>query len=54
MLPISMLFGGIFMTIVDTVARSISPNEIPLGIITGLFGAVTYLVILLNKKGIEQ
>lgn len=52
MLPITLLLGGIFMTIVDTLARSISPNEIPLGIITGLFGSVIYFFILISKRGI--
>ena len=52
MLPITILLGGIFMTIVDTLARSISPNEIPLGIITGLFGSVIYFFILISKRGI--
>ncbi len=54
MIPITILLGGIFMTIVDTIARSISPNEIPLGIITGLFGAVAYFFILVSKKGVES
>lgn len=54
MIPITMLLGGMFMTIVDTMARSISPNEIPLGIITGLFGAISYFFILVSKKGVES
>lgn len=52
-LPLTILLGGIFMMIVDTLARSISPNEIPLGIITGLFGAIAYFFILISKKGID-
>ena len=45
-------FGGIFMVIVDTLARSLSPSEIPLGIITGFFGALVYCFILMKKRNI--
>lgn len=50
LIPIAALTGGIFMTVVDTAARSISVNEIPLGIITGLFGAIAYAFILIGKR----
>lgn len=50
LIPVAVLTGGIFMTIVDTAARSISVNEIPLGIITGLFGAIAYAFILIGKR----
>lgn len=49
-IPMSILFGGIFMAIVDTIARSISPNEIPLGIITGFLGAITYTAIIVKRR----
>ncbi len=48
-IPVSLLLGGIFMVIVDTLARTLSPSEIPLGIITGFLGAITYVVILVKK-----
>ena len=50
-IPFSILFGGIYMVIVDTLARTLSPSEIPLGIITGLFGAIVYAIIIVRKKG---
>ena len=50
MIPASILLGGVFMVIVDTLARTLAPTEIPLGIITGFLGALTY-VIVLTKKG---
>ena len=52
LIPIAALTGGIFMTVVDTTARSISVNEIPLGIITGLFGAIAYAFILIGKRSV--
>ncbi len=40
LLPASTLLGGIFMIFADTIARTIisPPVEIPVGIITALFG----------------
>lgn len=48
-IPASILLGGIFMVVVDTLARSLSPTEIPLGIITGILGAITFLYIIIQK-----
>lgn len=51
-IPISFLFGGTFMLIVDVISRNFSVDEIPLSIITGLIGTVIYTVVLI-KKGRE-
>lgn len=51
-IPASVLLGGIFMVIVDTIARTVAPSEVPLGVITGFLGSVTFVVILI-KKGAE-
>lgn len=48
-LPISFLFGGIFMMIVDMISRNISRDEIPLSIITGVLGAIIYTIVLIKK-----
>jgi iron complex transport system permease protein len=43
----SFLGGAIFLVLSDTVARTIiSPNELPIGVITGLIGGVVFIVIL--------
>lgn len=52
LLPMSFLMGGIFMLIIDTIARSLTGNEIPLGILTGLIGAPFYFY-LLKKQGMS-
>ncbi len=39
MIPVSALLGGIFLLLTDSLARSISSAEIPVGIITALVGA---------------
>ena len=40
----SFLGGGIFLTLCDVVARTIiSPNELPIGVITGIAGGVLFI-----------
>lgn len=51
LLPASALAGGIFMIIADTIARTaISPVEVPVGIITALFGGPFFIYLLRLKK----
>jgi iron complex transport system permease protein len=53
LLPASMLIGAAYMAIVDDLARSLTPAEIPLGILTALVGAPIFVVLLrtLQHKG---
>jgi len=45
--PMSALFGGIFLSICDTIARSVfQPTEMPLGTITALVGAPIFIYLL--------
>ncbi len=46
LLPTSFLFGGIFMLVVDNVARSLVSVEIPIGIIMAILGAPFFLWFL--------
>jgi iron complex transport system permease protein len=46
LLPVSFLFGGIFMLLVDNLARSLSSVEIPLGILTSIIGAPFFIYFL--------
>lgn len=50
--PMSFLWGGTFMIIVDMISRNLSTSEIPLSIITGIIGTVIYAIVLI-KKGSE-
>ncbi|NMM65154.1 iron chelate uptake ABC transporter family permease subunit [Clostridium sp. P21] len=51
LLPFSLVFGGAFMVISDTIARTIaSPAEIPVGAITALFGAPYFIFLLIRSK----
>ena len=47
----SLLFGGFFMVICDTLARKIiSPTELPIGIITALLGGPFFIWLLITRK----
>jgi iron complex transport system permease protein len=46
LLPVSACLGGVFLLAADGVARSVSAGEIPLGIITELFGAIAFVLVL--------
>ena len=49
-LPITALLGAIFLSIADTFARTISPSEIPLSVITGIVGTPVFIIILFKRK----
>jgi len=50
-LPISALFGAVFLTLADTLARTVlAPTELPLGVVTALVGAPVFVVILSVRR----
>jgi iron complex transport system permease protein len=53
LVPFSALLGGLFMLVMDTLARSFSGGEIPVGILTALLGApfFAYLLVTQEKRG---
>lgn len=50
LLPVSFLLGASFMLLVDTLARSVTMAEIPLGILTGFVGAPLFLWMLMRQR----
>ena len=46
----SFIIGSIILVISDTLARSITANEIPIGILISFLGA-PFLIYLLVKRG---
>ncbi len=48
--PRSMLGGAIFVLVSDTLARSVFSGEIPLGIVTSLFGALSFALLLTLRR----
>jgi iron complex transport system permease protein len=49
-IPAACLIGGVYCLVSDTVARTLLPGEIPLGILTSLIGASLFLVLLTSKR----
>ena len=51
LLPASVLMGGIFLVVADTVARTgLGATEIPVGVVTALCGG-PFFIYLLRKEG---
>ncbi|HHX37445.1 MAG TPA: iron ABC transporter permease [Clostridiaceae bacterium] len=50
LLPASLLIGGSYMLLVDTVARLLLTVEIPLSIITAIVGAPFFFILLLRAR----
>ena len=50
LMPLSLLFGGTFLIICDTAARSMAMWEIPVGIITSLCGGPFFIYLLRRMK----
>jgi iron complex transport system permease protein len=50
LLPVSFLVGAAFLVTVDTLARTVSATEIPLGVLTALVGAPAFFVLLRQNR----
>ena len=50
LMPVSLLFGGTFLILCDTAARSMITQEIPVGIITAAFGGPFFLYLLWKSR----
>lgn len=50
LMPVSLVFGGTFLIICDTVARTATTQEIPVGVITSVCGGPFFLYLLRKAK----
>lgn len=50
LMPASLLLGGLFLLVVDDVARTATASEIPLGILTALIGTPVFAVLLRRTR----
>ncbi len=48
-IPSSIILGAAFLTAVDTVSRSVSYSEIPIGILTSFIGAPFFLYLIIRE-----
>lgn len=49
-IPLSLILGSIFMLLVDSIARTVTTIEIPLGILTAVIGSPFFLYLIANTK----
>lgn len=49
--PASIVAGGVFLLLVDDLARILASVEIPLGVLTALIGVPFFLFLLLRERG---
>lgn len=53
-LPLSLLIGGGFLSLADTVARTVlSPAELPIGVVTAAVGAPVFVAILHRTQAVR-
>ena len=50
LIPVSLALGAVTVLALDTVARTVLPSEIPLGILTGLIGVPAFLLLFLRFR----
>ena len=48
--PLSLFIGALFLVVVDTFSRTMSASQIPISILTSLFGAPFFIYILRKSK----
>lgn len=53
-IPVCMIIGGIFTIIADILSRAFTAAEIPLSAVTGLFGTIVFIVILISRRKMVQ
>ncbi|WP_415571174.1 FecCD family ABC transporter permease [Gluconobacter sp.] len=51
MMPVTALLGAGGLVLADTCARSLTTGEVPLGIVTQLFGALAFVLVLRRLRG---
>jgi len=50
MLPATCLLGSVLLLIMDDIARTITPAEIPISIVTAFIGAPFFVYLLLRRR----
>ncbi|MDI6861229.1 MAG: iron ABC transporter permease [Caldisericia bacterium] len=50
LVPFSILFGSFYLLLIDNISRTLTPSEIPIGILTSLIGAPIFIYVLKRRK----
>jgi iron complex transport system permease protein len=48
--PVTLVLGGLFVLVCDDLSRTVFSGEIPLGILTSLFGTIAFLILLIKQR----
>ena len=51
LVPVTAVLGGTFLVLMDTMARSVLSTEIPISIVTSIFGAPFLGYLIMSRKG---
>ena len=53
LLPMSALIGAGYLTLIDTLSRSVTDTELPVGILTAIIGAPVFIILLraVHRRG---
>lgn len=49
-IPLCITLGGGFMILVDIISRTFTTSEIPISAITGIFGGIMFIIMLITKR----
>lgn len=49
-LPVSALLGAIYLTVIDTLSRTVTTAEVPIGILTAILGAPFFVMLLIRNR----
>ena len=52
-IPGSIVMGGMFFLLIDTLARNLTASELPVSILTALIGAPLFIYLLRKSGGIK-
>lgn len=50
LLPVSFLMGGAYLVLIDTLARTVTAAEVPIGVLTALIGAPVFFLLLRRNR----
>ncbi|HKS48744.1 MAG TPA: iron ABC transporter permease [Amycolatopsis sp.] len=50
-IPLSLVGGAAFLVVADQIARTITPGELPLGVVTAFAGAPFFVAVLRSSRG---
>ena len=51
LIPTCCVMGAIYLLLIDTLARAVTSNEIPISILTAIIGAPLFATILRKNSG---